>query len=127
MVMLSGALDSRMNSSPWRSTTYVSVQKVSAGFRSFSRNHTEQAFSASRISRTFSRARRIFRPGFPMHSRHSCTRSLGGLQSAYARLEGLQGLTDGAIIGGAVTSGVSQGDSASLLAAAAGYGVTVPL
>jgi len=50
--------------------------------------------------------------------------SLGELQPACAGLEGLQGLTDGAIIGGAITSGVSQGESASLLAAAAGYGVT---
>jgi hypothetical protein len=33
-------------------------------------------------------------------------------------------LTDGAIIDGAITGGVSQGESASLLAVAAGYGVT---
>src|SRR6266481_6573535 len=124
MVMLSGVLDSRMDSSPWRSTTYVSVRKVSAGFGSFSRNHAAQAFSVSRISRTFSRARRIFRPGFPMDSRYSCTRSLGELQPACAGLEGLQGLSDGAITEDVITGGVSQGESASLLAAAAGYGVT---
>jgi len=50
--------------------------------------------------------------------------SLGELQPACAGLEGLQGLTDDTIIGGAIMSGVSQGESASLLAAAAGYGVT---
>jgi hypothetical protein len=100
---------------------------VSAGFGSFSRNHVEQAFSVSRISRTLSRARRIFRPGFPMDSRYSCTRSLGGLHPASAGLEGLQGFTDGAIIDGAITGCVSQGESASLLAVVAAYEMTAGL
>jgi hypothetical protein len=59
-----------------------------------------------------------------MDSRYSCTRSLGGLHPACAGLEGLQGLTDGAIIDGTITGDVSQGESASLLVVAAGYGVT---
>src|SRR5882762_1141317 len=117
MFMSPGLLDSRTNSSPLRSTVKLTVRKVSAGFGSFSRNHAEQAFSVCRISRTLSRARRIFCPGFPMDARYSCTRSLGGLHPACARLEGLQGFTDGAITDGAITGGMSQGESASPLAA----------
>src|SRR5437899_8797981 len=100
-------LDSLTEASPLRSISKLSVRKVSAGFVSFSRNHAEQVFSVCRISRTFSRARRIFCPGFPMDARYSCTRSLGGLHPGCAGLEGLQGFADGTITDGTITGGVS--------------------
>src|SRR5260370_5507361 len=74
MIMLLGSLDVRTNSSPLRSTSKLSVRKMSAGFESFSRNHAEHAFSVSRISRTFSRARRIFCPAFPiLETENACS------------------------------------------------------
>src|SRR6266446_1742566 len=57
---------SRMNSSPWRSSSKRSVRNTAAGFESFSRNQALHAFSVPRISRTFSRAREIFCPAFPL-------------------------------------------------------------
>src|SRR5882762_88721 len=121
--MLLRSLDSRTNSSPWRSTSKLSVRKISAAFESFSRNHAEQAFSACRISRTLSRARRIFWPDFPILAKSSCTRSLGAGHPVCAGLAGLHGFTDGTLTGGA-----SQGELRSPFAmvAACGAGTTLP-
>ena len=116
MIMLLTSLDSRTNPSPWRSTSKLSVRKVPAGFESFSRNHAEQAFSAYRISRTFSRARKIFCPGFPIRVKPSCTRSFGTGHPLCAGLEALHGFTEGTL-----TVGASQGEPRSPLAAFAAF------
>src|SRR5580692_9461078 len=50
---------------PCESSTNPIDWKVSAGTLSFVANHSVQAFSERRISKTFSRARAIFRPGLP--------------------------------------------------------------
>ncbi len=117
MVALStGSVDSWTNSSPLRSSSKPSVRNVSAGWTSFSRNHAEQAFSVCRISRTLSRARRIFCPVFPMVVNPSCTRSLGVGHPMGVKLAGLHGFTDGPL-----TGGVSQGALTSPVAGVAAY------
>ena len=122
MRMESGSLDSWTKSTPLRSTSNLRVRKVTAGFASFSRNHAEQAFSLCRISRTLSRARRIFCPRFPLVARSSCTRSLGGSHPVCARLEGLHGFTEGAL-----TAGKSAQDELASLAVGAPANRTAPV
>src|SRR6267143_1092252 len=119
--MLLGSLDSWTNSSPRRSTSKLSVRKMSAGFESFSRNHAEQAFSACRISRTLPRARRIFWPEFPILAKSSCTRSLGTGHPVFAGLAGLHGFTDGTLTGGA------HGELRSPFAMVAAFGAAAAL
>src|SRR5260370_4739535 len=116
MIILLGSVDLRTNSSPFRSTSKLSVRKVAAGFESFSRNHAEHAFSLSRISRTFSRARRIFCPGFPILAKSPCTRSLGARHPICSWLAGLHGFANGTL-----TRGVSQGEPGSPLAKVAAF------
>src|SRR5260370_15325874 len=91
---------SRTYSCPLLHSTKLSVRKVAAGFASFSRNQSVQAFPVSRISRTFSRARRIFCPSFPIVAKFSCTGSLEALHPNFFIFERSQGFTVGTITGG---------------------------
>src|SRR5229473_3313385 len=118
MIMSLGSLDLRTNSSPLRSTSKLSVRNVAAGFESFSRNHAEHAFSVCRISRTLSRARRIFCPCLPLAARSPRIRSRGGLHPARARLAESHGFT-----GRALTGAVSQGEFESPVAGVAALGL----
>src|SRR5437016_3884900 len=111
MVKLPGSFDCKTKSSAFPSKAKLSVRNVFAGFESFPRNQAEQAFSVCRISRTLSRARRIFWPGFPIAARSSCTRSLGALQPTCARLAGLHGFTGGALAGGVSQDGFMSPDA----------------
>src|SRR5260370_16598758 len=95
-------------SCPWPSSVKLSVRKVAAGFASFSRNQAVQAFPVSRIQRTFSRARRIFCPSFPIITKFSRTRSLEALHPNFVRLEGSHGFTVGAVTGCVSQLGLSS-------------------
>src|SRR6267154_5024036 len=116
-VMPPETLDSLTLSSPLRSISKLSVRNVAAGFESFSRNHAEHAFSVCRISRTLSRARRIFCPCLPLAASSPGIQSRGALHPARARLAESHGFT-----GRALTGGVSQGEREAPGAGGAAWG-----
>src|SRR5438309_4894373 len=95
------SLLSRMNSSPWRSSSKRSVRNKATGFASFSRNQALHAFSVPRISRHLSRAREIFCPAFPIASSFACTRSLAPSHPVPARFAASQGFSAGIAEGSA--------------------------
>src|SRR6267378_2587229 len=105
------------NTSPRRSTAKSRVRKVAAGSASFSRSHAEQVFSVCRISKTLSRARRIFWPVFPMAANSSGTRSLG---ASHPTCPGLTAELHG-LMGDTLTVGVSHGAPESGVADLAAY------
>src|SRR4029077_6223722 len=107
MVIPPAPFDSRMESFPLRSISKPRVLNVAAGSGSFSRNHAEQAFSLCRISRTLSRARKIFWPCLPLAAKSSCTGSRGGLHPGCAAFTDAQGFT-GRILGTGMSHGMLE-------------------